>query len=55
MAGEGILLEHSSQLGAGGEPAASIVDIIDPVEIVRRGFSRGLTVSENSSAVHTVV
>lgn len=35
MAREWILLEHSSQLGTGGEPTTLIVDIVDLVEIVR--------------------
>ncbi len=55
MTCEWILLEHSSQLGAGREPATSIVDVVDPVEIVSRGFRRGLTVTEDSSTVDTVV
>lgn len=49
MSRQGILLEHLRNLGSRGQPAATVVNAVDAIEIVCRHLMRSLVVAEDAS------
>lgn len=55
VAGQRLLLQHDLQLGAGGEPATAVVDVVDLVEVCGRHLGGALVSAQDAGRVDAVV